>query len=671
MKKPQRLPSIAWLVFLIVSVGPTTGQTNGPPPWGRVNPADLAMRYYPADPSAPALVLSDYLIVGFEVDEREGFQFRAQRHRRVKYFEQFAYTRDPVRIDWYEPLERISRLRVLLYFPNGKKRRLGKGAFRVESLDNGWKQLVLKLPDLPAGTILEYRYRLSSEYYDQLPVWYFQEQYPVRRSEYRSILPPWYDYATLAAPDTALLTTVSREEFSLIQAPYGYAFSRFDGSNYLQLVAEALPAIPQEPYSNNAAAYIPQLQKRLRAVVWPDTTIQLYPTWPQLADTLRQDPAFGLRYLAADQIENVRRILGPRLRQATSPAERARWAYRAIAEHLTWNGEYAIRSERSPDAIWAAGTAHSGEQNLLLLAVLRDLGITAYPVLVRTRDSGIPLETLALQEQFDHVLVLAQLGDQAYFFDVGNPYRPAGLPRIAALNNRGWLITDDDQSWIDLRVPLSEQVVRAELTLDSTGASQGTLRAELTGYYAAAAREQLQYADGQEEGPLIDVLRSYYPGTEALGRRTLSGADSLSSPLPIVLDCRIPIGRREIDKIYVTPMLFPSLDVGLATADWRQFPLDFSYPWSEQYTLSLNLPAGYTVEALPDPVELRSPDNGVRFSYQVRENDGQLTLEHRIAVLKTFYTAAEYEAAIRDILVRAIERQEDVLVLRRAAPAAD
>jgi hypothetical protein len=662
------VPSLRFL-FCVCLLSPLglLGQTTEPLVWGGLDPADLALRYDPEDPSAPALVLGDEFVIGFYVNNN-AVELRAERHRRVKYFERFAYDQAPVTIEWYEPMEKISRLQALLFLPDGQVTKLRKKDFRTEDLGGGWQQYTLELPAVPAGAVLEYRYRLTSERLEEPPRFYFQENYPVRRKSYIASIPEWFDYLTLAEPADDILVTKRKSQYrALLPNPYN-SIRAITTINELLFVAEALPPIPQESMSNNTFDHLPQVRLQLYAVEWPGYEKELvYGTWDDTAELLRADSTFGLQYQQGLNLSPLRQDWLARLAADPDPLARARRAYRLVTERLRWTSAYAAWTDRRLADVWRTGSGHSGELNLLLLATLRDLGIQAFPVLVRTRDSGVPIEGIPLLEQFDHLLVVAQIDERTLFFDAGNTYRPAGLPRIAALNNRGWLVTDQAQAWIDLSLRSSDQVIQAQLTLDSTGQSQGTLEAKMTGYYAAAAREQLQRTARTEKGPLLDALRTYYPGTEVRSR-TASPADSIAAPLRISLDCRIPLGSREGDRLYIAPILFPSLDPDLATAAPRTLPLDTPYPWSEQYLLFLDLPAGYTVEALPEPVELRSPDGLVQYDCQVRQDGRRVTLKHRIAVLKTFYTAAEYEAAIRDIFITAIDQQEMVLVLRRPAP---
>lgn len=643
------------------------GQTTEPLLWGGLDPADLALRYDPEDPSAPALVLGDEFVIGFYVNNN-AVELRAERHRRVKYFERFAYDQAPVTIEWYEPMEKISRLQALLFLPDGQVTKLRKKDFRTEELGGGWQQYTLELPAVPAGAVLEYRYRLSSERFEEPPRFYFQENYPVRRKSYIASIPEWFNYLILAEPADDLLVTKRKDQYrAVLPSPYSGIRSTTT-INEILFVAEALPPIPREPMSNNTFDHLPQVRLQLYAVEWPGYEQELvYGTWDEIAETLRADSTFGLQYQEGFRLAPLRQDWLVRLAAEPDPLKRARRAYRLLNDRLRWTGEYAAWTQRKLSEIWAAGSGHSGELNLLLLAVLRDLGIEAFPVLVRTRGNGVPIEQVPLLEQFDHLLVLAQIDDRPYFFDIGNAYRPVGWPRIAALNHRGWLLADQGQAWIDLAIRSSEQVIQAELTLDSTGQSQGTLEARMTGYYAAAAREQLQRTADAETGSLLAALRDNYPGSEGRNR-TVSQADSITAPLRISFDCQIPLGSREDDRLYITPVLFPSLDPALATAAPRTFPLDTPYPWAEQYLLFLDLPEGYTVETLPEPVELRSPDGRIQYTYQVRQDGRRVTLKHQIAVQKTFYSAAEYEAAIRDIFVTAIDRQEGLLVLSRIEP---
>ena len=53
-------------------------------------------------------------------------------------------------------------------------------------------------------------------------------------------------------------------------------------------------------------------------------------------------------------------------------------------------------------------------------------------------------------------------------------------------------------------------------------------------------------------------------------------------------------------KMYIKPMLFMGYSSNPFKLDERKFPVEFSSPWKEKNTVSISIPAGYTIESSPE-----------------------------------------------------------------------
>jgi tetratricopeptide (TPR) repeat protein len=86
---------------------------------------------------------------------------------------------------------------------------------------------------------------------------------------------------------------------------------------------------------------------------------------------------------------------------------------------------------RNADEVWAARFGDCKGKSVLLLALLRELGVAAEPVLVSaTRGNGVD-EALPMPGRFDHILVKAAIGGANYWLD-GTRLGDGALDRIAA-----------------------------------------------------------------------------------------------------------------------------------------------------------------------------------------------------------------------------------------------
>ena len=106
--------------------------------------------------------------------------------------------------------------------------------------------------------------------------------------------------------------------------------------------------------------------------------------------------------------------------QTSDPMEQAALATQFVQDEIGYllnglNGGNYI--PQSPAETWAARTGDCKAKSLLLLAMLRELGISAEPVLVHSRLGDALPEQLPTLGGFDHMIVRADIGGAPYWLD--------------------------------------------------------------------------------------------------------------------------------------------------------------------------------------------------------------------------------------------------------------
>ncbi len=109
--------------------------------------------------------------------------------------------------------------------------------------------------------------------------------------------------------------------------------------------------------------------------------------------------------------------------QSADPLERAALATRFVQDEIGYlldgldGGNYI---PQSPEETWEARTGDCKAKSLLLLAMLRQLGISAEPVLVHSQMGDALPELLPALANFDHIIVRADIGGTSYWLDGTN-----------------------------------------------------------------------------------------------------------------------------------------------------------------------------------------------------------------------------------------------------------
>ena len=196
--------------------------------------------------------------------------------------------------------------------------------------------------------------------------------------------------------------------------------------------------------------------------------------------------AVGRKFLKKSNYNKVWEAAKDIINPTDSIRAKAQKLYDWVNQNITCDAYYNLWSSKSPNEIWQKRKGGSSDINFLLLALLKEAGVTAHPVLVSTRKNGKPYEKYPIIDQFDYVLVLVELDNtRKLFLDAGNPALQMGLPSEQALNDKGWILKKKDPIWVDIEPSTSTQLMIATFDITEDGHFKGTIDASFQGYMAA------------------------------------------------------------------------------------------------------------------------------------------------------------------------------------------
>ena len=97
-----------------------------------------------------------------------------EHYRRIKIFKKAGFEWADVSIPYctYENTEEVDGLRARITLPNGLHYALDKENFLRARVDERWPAAEFAFPKVEEGAVLEYSYRLVSDYMIELNLWY-------------------------------------------------------------------------------------------------------------------------------------------------------------------------------------------------------------------------------------------------------------------------------------------------------------------------------------------------------------------------------------------------------------------------------------------------------------------------------------------------------------------
>lgn len=629
--------------------------------WGKIPVEDLKMKSYSADPEAEAVILDDHGLIQVEF-VGDDVRYRYQRHCRIKILKKTAFDRANIRIPYYSVKrnpEKITFLKAQTFSSEGEKTVVKNRNIVDNNINSSWSAKEFTFPDVEEGSILEYRYEIVSGRIVELRDWYFQEDIPVRLSELQVAIPNWFTYVYLfQGAGNVQKEEVDEKTIDVRGNPY----TKIQSNIYRM---ENAPAIKREAYITNMDDYRARLRFQLKEINYPDGGKRPYLTnWDQLTKDLLSDPHFGKQFSKQKHYDN---LINPTteaiINSSDSEKDKAMQLAQYLNQEVSWNQVYSPFVPRSLNVAFKQKKANSGEFNLMLLALLREAKIAADPLLVSTRSNGKVVQLYPIIDQFNHVMIQAQLDGKTTILDASDQsLRPIDLPRIDALNEIGWLINEEQAHWVDIKSELSADVFMADLVLHSDGTLKGKLESNFKGYGGFKQRMIAQEFPNGEKW--TTQLTQQYPDIQ-LDSFMVDNMEALSKPFRHTVNCSLPASKEQsADLLYVKPVLFSNFQRNPLQASSRNYPVEIPYPFREIFILNLQIPDGYVVEKLPEPIHLTTPGNGGQLKYFISQQGNIIQVSSKIQIKKLKYLPAEYPD-IQQLFKQIAEKLQEQIVLKK------
>lgn len=655
---PTRMAYLKGLVATVVlclAVQTATWAQDPPMKWGEIPEEELHMTAYAPDTNASVVILGDYGKTHFQDINTVVFE----RHVRIKILREGGYDWGTITLPFHKDDQRVRGIKGQTFTVDAEgkveKHELGKKSIFKEDVDDTWRRMKFTLPALQPGAVIEYRYRHEFNSPVYLPDWRFQTTEPVLWSEYRVEIPNRLRYASAYTRSQPYAI----EESEKVTRPYGDAMLH-------RWALKEVPALRLEPYMTTPRDYQASISFQLAAYfhMGMGSFVDILHTWEETADLLLDLPSFG------NQLQGnraVRRQAEEVVQGLADPKERMIALYDFVRTTIDFNGTLGITADQDLDDVLKTRSGSSPDLALLLVALLREAGIEAHPVLISTRHNGKVIRQYPIVDQFNDVLACALIGGQEYLLEPTDKNRPYDLLSVSSLNGSGWLVEKDNPRWITIEAAgRYQRDVTVEATVDAVGTLTGTVKATNTQYAALDQRHDLEEAEKKE-----DFIRDYLLGD--LGEVIVEDFAIENSDVmePFVEEATITVpayAQAAGDFLYLNPIVTDRMGENPLKLPERTFPIDFARRVNETYTLHLTLPEGYVLE---EPLLNKRTDLPLDGGYYVRtvqEEEGILIIKTIFRIDKAVFPAHAY-GDLQTFYEKMVAFQAEPIVLRRASEA--
>lgn len=641
---------------------------------------ELTATTHSFEPEADAAILLQDVKVNLVYDTgKDKWVTEVNVLKRIKIYNNNETDRSDFVIKYYDyggSSERVTGIKGVTYNSiNNKidKTELNKKNIFDEQTTKYYSQKKIAMPDVRAGSIVELRYKLISPLL-RIPQRYIQYDIPCNKSIYRVEVPEYFNYnssTTGSIPiDVDNEESTDRIMYSYTTRTGGYAQQSkinngsIDYRTKVQTFSNInTPSLKDENHVRNIDNYRASVKFELASYRSPNGGTQQYlKSWDQIAENLNDSNDFG-KFLTSKKKE-LRSII-QEVEELESSAV-IQHIYNYVQSNYRWNDYYGVVSESGINNLLKDKRGNVADINLLLVKLLRLSGVNAHPVVGRSSFSGFLNMYYPTTDELNYVLAAVINEDNTItMMDATSKYHYLGSLPERALNLKGIVITSDDLGIpVDIKNPnKGKSVIVAKAHYDMDEGLIVNCKMRKSKYDGLEL--YLDKASYSSEEEWINDLESAFENRE-IEQTKIEYADQITKGAVIIQDYIDDVEAEVIgDKIYV------SGDLGLAEDSHpyknksRELPVFFESAQTKQYSLQFDLPEGYRVESLPEPLSIGLPEKALSYNYKITQNNSQLIIQIMEARRTDIISPSLYPA-LKEVYDQIIAKQSEKIVLIKA-----
>ena len=633
------------------------------------------------DSSAVAEVIADVGHTRFDYGPK-GFYLVFNRKTRIHIIKQEGTSHATIEIPLYKSgndKEQVTSFKGYTY--NLEKDEVLKTKVRSEDIflqeqSENWNIQKVAMPAVKANSIIEFEYEIHSDFTFNLQPWTFQSDIPVGWSEYNVKIPEYFVYKMISqgyVPFVIKEKTGSQQQFTVnyeshlgvgltenSREPSHSEVYKMEADNYRWVSAD-IPAIKTEPFITTIENYISKIEFELSVVKMPGTLDKtVMNTWETLNNKLLEDDKFGVTIRKGGFISDR---LPAITEKASSDVEKVNAIFDHVKYRMKWDGNNGVFARGIPKKVYEERTGSVADINLMLVAILKEAGFNSDPVILSTRTHGLIQEIYPILDKFNYVVAMVTIDTVNYLLDATSKYLPFNSLPERCLNGKGRVISKKSPGWIQL---LSTEMKNTFTQVDMTLSEDGSLKGKCTVTSAGLdGNDRRNTYAKKNQKDFIEEFTSNHQ-TWSVTEFHYSNLDTLNAPFTAAYNLDIPDEAQVAgDRLYLNIMAGFGQKSNPFKLEERAFPIDFSCPIKENYSIKVIIPSGWVVEQLPKMASLLLPEKAGSFKCMLEEKAGVIQIVSTLRINKTLFMPNEYDQ-LKEFFRLMVAKQAEQIVLKKA-----
>jgi len=623
--------------------------------FGDISKADLEMKVYKPDPGADAVILSDYGYAEL-VESGDNLQVELVRNVRIKIINKGGYGYANVEIP-YGSSDKIIKVEASTFnLEDGsiKETKVSKKSIIIDKANKYQRILRIAFPNVYEGSVIEYRYKYISESIYEFVPWRFQSDIPTIYTEFTASFPDFFSYRGVVKGDVSKIskkTEIDNVNFA------GYYTSK----NTHKWVGYSIPAFEEEPFITGRNDYLLKLDFEIVGINFPNRNyLELTPTYEKMSQKLLERDDFGMQLNSTNFIKRTTQKV---INGISNNNEKLKAIHSYVSNEITWNGLENYTTSKSLKKVFYEKRGNSAEVNLILIAMLRQAGFTADPVILSTRSHGSLNQVYAMFQKFNYLIALVDIDGKKILVDACNPLLPYNTLPFECLNNQGRLISLTDSKWVRLMNNENKSEVSLfNITINNDGTFKGSLSQSFNHYDAYDIRRfiKLESKEGYD-----DFLKTKFSFID-INNIIINNVDSLYNPIKLDFEFTSKLVMQKIPEGYIfdPTILLGENNEHLFTSEERKHPIDFGCPISKVITINLTIPDNLLVDELPEKINLKLPENKGYYMFSCNIKNNVLSIQSKLSISEIRFKSEDYKL-LREFFTQIIRKQSELVILKK------
>ena len=604
------------------------------PKFGKISEQEVSMSSYPKDPEAGAMYLYDIGNIYYS----SKFELVYDVYVRIKIFKKEALDLADVKVRYVTATnapQRVAGIDANTYnLVDGKvvKTEMSKKNVFKEKISDDVSMMKFSLPEVREGSVIEYKFSISTQSLAYVPDLDIQHDYPVLHSRMNVSLPEFIFYSA----STRGLLKVNTEQHDgssfFTIGTYQYMLKELTASN------DDVPALKKEPMVWNVEDYRARLDLEISGVTLHVGDIHLderYSHRWEDVNTILAESRFGECQKAKNPFKDEVREISSK---SISDEDKIREILNLVRGKIKFN-DVLDKIPDSPASVVKKGIGSAADINNILSLALRDAGFESDIILLNSRSYG-RLPYFPTLQRIETFLVRAK--DSAgnyYFLNASDKDSDLNVmsPEMLAQNARIYG-KDGPDAWVDLSaLAQNSERIMVLASLDKDGTLKGNYNRILKNQDAYAFNVSYGKAGSEEKYIEEDIEKENNITVE---NASFDGVGTMNVTEKVLFEME---PENSGGHIYINPSIIQFMGANPFDQEKRQLPVEFDVTKSITMQVTLMVPEGYSIEESPQNTKVTACNGDVSFQYLAQVTGNSVSARLSMKTSRVLFSPEEYE----------------------------